>query len=84
MKRSLRKIVDYLVLTAIVSLSIILILFLNGSRIYQIYTIIGMSAVYVFWGIFHHFREGTLRNRIVIEYTLYALLGCALAIVLLI
>lgn len=84
MKRSLRKIVDYLILTIIVSVAIIFVLILNGSRFYQILTIIGMSVIYVVWGIFHHLREGTFHTRIAFEYIAYALLGCALSIGLLI
>lgn len=84
MKRSLRKIIDYFILTIIVSAGIIIVLLTSGNRTYQIITIIGMSIIYVVWGIFHHLREGSFHIRIVVEYLVYALLGCALSIGLLI
>lgn len=84
MNRSLRKIVDYLLLTLIFSAAIILILLLNGNRRDQIITIVCMSFIYIIWGILHHLREGTYHHRVALEYAAYALLGCALSIGLLV
>jgi hypothetical protein len=83
MTRSLRKIVDYLLLTLIISAAIILILLFSGNRRDQIITILSMSFIYIVWGVLHHLREGTYHHRIALEYAAYALLGCALSIGLL-
>lgn len=36
---------------------------------------VGLAVLYVFWGIIHHSLKGDLHPRIVIEYSLIALLG---------
>lgn len=84
MKRSLRNVFDYLILTVIVSLAIIFVLLLNGNRINQIFTIVGMSLIYIVWGVVHHIREKSFYPKVGLEYLLYALLGCVLSIGLLI
>lgn len=84
MKKPLRKIVDYLILTVIFSCSIVLVLLFNGNPFKQIVTIITMSILYVLWGIVHHLKEKTFYPKIVLEYALYGLLGSALTIGLII
>jgi hypothetical protein len=83
MKKPIRSILDYLVLTLIVSLAIILILYFNGNKFYQQFIIVGLSILYIVWGVIHHLKEGTLQARIVLEYVLYSLLGCIIVIGLL-
>jgi len=83
MKKPLRSIVDYLILTVLVSVAITLTLYFNGNKNYQQTIIIGLSILYIVWGIIHHLKEKTLRARIVLEYVLYAILGCILVIGLL-
>lgn len=83
MKKPLRSIVDYLILALIVSVAILLVLFFNGSKFYQQMIVIGMSILYIVWGIFHHHKEKTLQAQIVLEYVLYALLGSLIVIGLL-
>ncbi len=83
MKRPVRKIIDYLILAFIVSAAIISILFFNGSKNFQLITIFGLSFLYVFWGLVHHYREGNLNSRIALEYVLFAILGTLLVIGLL-
>ena len=82
-KPPLRKVLDYILLTIIVSLAIIFILYFNGNKYYQEATIIGLSILYIVWGIFHHAREHTLQARIILEYVLFSLLGCIITIGLL-
>ena len=60
MKKPLRSIVDYLSLTFIVSIAILMTLVFNGNRGYQQMVIIGLSILYIIWGVFHHHREKTL------------------------
>ena len=83
MKKPNRSILDYLLLTLIVSIAIILTLFFNGNQYYQQLVIIGLSVLYIVWGIIHHLMEKTLQARIVLEYLLYALLGSIVVIGLL-
>lgn len=78
MKKPIRSLADYLILTIIVSIAVLLVLFYNGNKNYQEYIIVGLSALYVLWGIFHHAREKTLETKIVLEYFLFAILGSVL------
>ncbi len=83
MKRPIGKIIDYLTLCLVMSLSIVLILFFNGNRTYQVITIISTSLLYITWGVIHHTKEGTFHPKIGLEYALFALLGCVLVLGLL-
>jgi hypothetical protein len=83
MKKPLRSILDYLLLTFLVSVAIILTLYFNGNKNYQQIITIGLSLLYIVWGIIHHAREKTLQARIILEYVLFALLGSILVIGLL-
>lgn len=83
MKKPLKNIVGYLILTILVSVAILLILFFNGNKFYQQITIISLSILYIVWGVFHHLKEKTLQAQIVLEYVLFALLGCIIVIGLL-
>ena len=83
MKKPIRSLVDYLILTLIVSIAIILILYFNGNKNFQQMIIICLSVLYVLWGIFHHIKEKTLHPKVVVEYTLFAILGTILVIGLL-
>lgn len=83
MKKPLHKIFDYLILTTLISVAIVFVLLFNGTRLIQLLTIILLSLLYVLWGIFHHYKEGTLHKRIIFEYFAYALLGCVISIGLL-
>ncbi len=82
-KLPLKNIFDYILLTGLVSAAILLILFYNGNKNYQEFTIIGLSLLYIVWGIIHHARENRLQARIILEYVLFGLLGCVLVIGLL-
>lgn len=83
MKRPLRHIFDYLVLSFLMSLAIVMILIFNGNRAFQMITIVCTSLLYVFWGILHHQKEGTLHPKITLEYILFASLGTVLVLGLL-
>lgn len=83
MKKPIRSLIDYLILTLIVSVAIILILYFNGNKNFQQMVIIGLSILYILWGIFHHSKEKTLHPKVVIEYSLFAILGTILVIGLL-
>jgi len=83
MKKPLRNIVDYLILSLIVSTAIVLILYFNGSKYTQQIIIIALSILYIVWGVLHHLKEKSLQARIIIEYVLFALLGSIVVIGLL-
>jgi hypothetical protein len=83
MKKPLRSIVDYLILTVLISVAIVLTLYFNGNKNYQQAIIIGLSLLYIVWGVIHHEKENTLQTRVMLEYVLFALLGSILVIGLL-
>lgn len=83
MKKPVRNILDYLILTLIVSVAIIFTLYFNGNKNYQQAVIVGLSILYIVWGIIHHLKEKTIQARIILEYVLFSLLGCLLVIGLL-
>lgn len=83
MKKPIRHIVDYLILSFIVCAAIVFVLLFNGNRPYQIAVIISLSLLYVLWGILHHLKEGSLHPKIFWEYILFAILGTVLAVGLL-
>lgn len=83
MKKPIRSLVDYLVLALLVSTAIVLTLYFNGSKFYQEIIIVGLSILYIVWGVIHHLKEKTLQVRIILEYVLFGLLGCILVIGLL-
>lgn len=83
MKKPLKSTVDYLFLTIFASVAIIFTLYFNGNKNYQQIVIITLSILYIVWGGIHHFKEKTLQARIMLEYMLFALLGCIIVIGLL-
>ncbi|HCQ31557.1 TPA: hypothetical protein DIU27_04215 [Candidatus Collierbacteria bacterium] len=83
MKKPIRKVIDYLALSLLVSSAIILILIFNGNKLFQTITIISVSLIYIIWGVIHHLREHTFYPQIILEYVLFALLGCVIVIGLL-
>ena len=68
----------YLILTVILFLAVILFFIFSGNRQYQFYTAIITSIIYLIWGIVHHYLEGDLHPKIVVEYLLIALLALIL------
>jgi uncharacterized membrane protein YfcA len=83
MKKPLRSVLDYLILTLIISLAVILTLFFNGNRFYQQAIIIGLSLLYILWGTLHHLKEKNLHPKIILEYVLFATIGSVLVLGLL-
>jgi len=83
MKKPIRSLADYLILAILVSTAIVLTIYFNGSKFYQEIIIVGLSILYIVWGVIHHLKEKTLQARIVLEYVLFGLLGCIIVIGLL-
>ena len=83
MKKPIRSLLDYLLLTILVSIAIILTLYFNGNKLFQQVIVIGLSILYIVWGILHHLKEKTLQAQIILEYVLFGLLGSLVVIGLL-
>ncbi len=83
MKRPLRHVFDYFILSLFMSFAIILILIFNGNRTSQKIILVSTSLLYVFWGIIHHRQDGSLHRKVILEYVLYAILGSVLVLGLL-
>lgn len=75
MKKNKFDIIHYFSLAVILSAGFILFFLSSGfpQRQYIITAVIAFS--YIFWGIIHHSLKGDLHPRIVIEYSLIALLS---------
>lgn len=80
MNKSIRKILDYIVLCFVLAILIFLLMFYNGSHLIQKTIVIIASAWYVLWGYYHHTKEKTADLSVVIEYLLYGVLGGLLII----
>lgn len=83
MKKPLHHLVDYLILSFLVSTGILLVLIFNGNPLLQRFIIISLSLIYIIWGVIHHLREQTFHPQIALEYFLFALLGTVIVIGLL-
>ncbi|OGK16611.1 hypothetical protein A2690_03275 [Candidatus Roizmanbacteria bacterium RIFCSPHIGHO2_01_FULL_39_12b] len=67
---------DYSLLTALSLLTVLLLIYFQGSRFLQL-SFFGLFAfIYILWGIIHHKKEKTLHHKVVVEYLLIA--GCIL------
>lgn len=82
-KISLRQLSDYFLLLFITGLSLILVLLVNGNKQNIRFIIIGLSFIYIIWGVIHHKKEKTLNKEIIFEYIAISVLGSALVIGLL-
>jgi hypothetical protein len=83
MKKRNKNIFDYLLLTLISSIAVILVLYFNGNKSIQEVIIISFSILYIIWGVLHHAKEHTLETKVVLEYAAFSLLGSILVIGLL-
>lgn len=83
MKKNLRDISSYILLTLVVSAAILLVLYFNGNKYLQEIIIIGLSLFYLLWGALHHLGKKNFSLQIMLEYLAFALLGSILVIGLL-
>lgn len=83
MKKPIRSLLDYLFLTILVSIAIVLTLYFNGNKLFQQVIVISLSILYIVWGILHHLKEKNLQAQIILEYVLFGLLGSLIVIGLL-
>jgi len=73
-------IVDYVLLTCLSLLTVVLLITFTHNRFIQIMLLVVFTLLYFMWGIVHHIKEKTLHRKIVIEYLLIA--GCILVTLL--
>ncbi len=83
MNKSLRKILEYIILCFVLTALLFLLMFYNGSHTVQKTIIVIGSAWYVVWGYYHHVKEKTADLSVIVEYLLYGVLGGSLVISLL-
>lgn len=74
-----------LLFLALLSIPYVLTIFRYQANPYSILIITAIfSGAYLLWGLFHHFRQGNLHGRVVLEYALVSLLGIAIISTLLV
>ena len=78
MKKPLRHVLHYIALCIVLSLILALLVYFNGKPVMQKILVIIAGSWYVIWGYTHHYKEKTLDMSIIIEYTLYGVLGSLL------
>lgn len=72
----------YASLATIITLGLFLS-YQTSSKELQVAVVVLLSVFYVFYGIFHHFLEHDISQKIVIEYVLMGTLGLAIVFFLL-
>ncbi len=70
----------FVLLLAILALSIALIATFRYHPQEQIYIVLALGCFYVIWGAMHHDRERNLHPQILLEYIAIATLGSAILI----
>lgn len=70
---------DFIVLGLVLILGGIFFLGASHSLYRQKVSLIFTAVAYIFWGVVHHWRQGDLNFKIVIEYVFTALIGVSLA-----
>jgi len=71
-------ILHYLILALILSSGLFLLFIYNGRPSLQYYLGAGMAMSYFSWGIVHHYMQGDLHVKHMVEYGLIALFGVIL------
>lgn len=69
----------YFILGSVLLAGLLLFFFFQGNPNKQFLVIIMTSFLYLLWGIMHHYAEGSLHPKIMLEYLLVALLAVFLA-----
>jgi len=69
---------DYIVLAAGLIIGVLGYRIFSTNQQVEIILIISLGGFYFIWGIWHHFREGDLHVKIILEYLLIAVLAVVL------
>lgn len=75
--------VDFILLALIIVLGLGGLLFFRFDLAAQVADIILLGFLYIFWGIYHHFHDGDLTGKVVMEYISMAALVSFILIVFL-
>ena len=75
MKNHQLHLIHYLVLIIILAFNLFMFFNFTGDQTNQFLTAIIFSLIYFLWGIIHHWAEGDLHPKIVVEYLLIALVA---------
>ena len=70
--------IDHISLVILLAGGLALFWLYRGFPGYQLNVAVFVSFLYVLWGVVHHYLKGELHTRIVIEYSLVALLAVIL------
>lgn len=74
----MRHTVDFLLLILILGFGVSGILYFSYDKFIQMAVTLIISALYIFWGIYHHHHDKNLTPKIVLEYTAIAILAATL------
>lgn len=75
--------IDFSLLILIIGLGLGGVVYFRFDTAAQIAVIVLMSILYILWGTVHHFHDGNLTGKIVLEYTAMAALEAFILIVFL-
>jgi hypothetical protein len=70
----IRHSVDFVLLAGIIGLGLGGLVYFRFDVAAQIAVVVLMSFLYICWGAFHHFHDGNLTGKVVLEYTAMAAL----------
>lgn len=79
----IRHFFDFLLLLLIIGLGLLGILYLKFDIAAQIAAVFLMAIAYVIWGIFHHYHDGNLTTKVILEYIGMAALVSVMLIIFL-
>lgn len=74
---------DFIVLGLVFLIAISCFLFFSYDSVIQRKVVLSLALSYFWWGIFHHWRKGSLNLKIILEYLFLAIFGAILVIFLL-
>lgn len=77
-----RHILHYLILFSILGLGILGFWYFSYNPLFKRGIVLTVAALYLTWGVFHHFLERNLNFKIMIEYTLIAILAATVLLII--
>lgn len=69
--------VDFFLLVLIITVGLGGVLLFNGHKSAQIFSVVTMCALYIFWGVYYHHGKH-LTGKVIVEYTGVAILVATL------
>lgn len=65
----------YLILAVILNIGFVFFIYFQYVKTIQLLVVVLMGFAFIMWGIVHHYLEGDLHLRVVLEYLSTAILG---------